>query len=132
MKSNVLESSIQKAVLQLLKMRGVVHYRMNSGVMRNPAGRPVRFGFVGCPDIWAIVPNSGGRLLTIEVKRPGGKPTESQAEVMAGLSAAGAAVLVIDDVGDLWVSIPGARLPDGRPQHDILVCCRDTEMEVSP
>ena len=32
-------------------------------------------------------------------------------------------------VRDLWVSIPGARLPDGRPQHDILICCRDAEME---
>ena len=32
-------------------------------------------------------------------------------------------------VCELWVALPGVKLPDGRAQHDIPICCRDVELE---
>lgn len=56
--------------------------RTNTGAAYNEAGRLVRFGQPGRPDITGILfrPNLGiGQALYIEVKRPGEKLSEVQA-----------------------------------------------------
>lgn len=42
MRTAVTEAEILRACIGLLKLRGVVYFRMNSGVLPNPRGRPVR------------------------------------------------------------------------------------------
>lgn len=48
--------------------------------------------------MWAV---KDGRLLCVEVKRPGNKPTDTQRMVMAELEAHGARCLVATSVEDV-------------------------------
>jgi hypothetical protein len=72
-----LESSIQEAILEALAARGFWAWRVNSGatVIGSGAGRRMFRGAPsGTPDIRVESPVSG----YLEVKRPGGKLSESQ------------------------------------------------------
>lgn len=93
------EAQVLRACLDLLRLRGVLAWRNNSGMLRDARGRPVRFGLVGSSDILGVLP--GGRLLAVEVKRPGGRPTEAQRGFLGAVIGAGGAALVIDDVAAL-------------------------------
>jgi hypothetical protein len=112
------EAPILRGCQELLKLRGFPYWRMNSGALVNPKGRPVRFGFPGCPDLWSLVPPSG-RLLAIEAKAPGGKPTEAQWAVLGAIRAAGGVSLVVSDLATLDRALgrlaarPDARLDFG-------------------
>lgn len=50
--------------------------------------RFVRFGHPGMSDILAIAPTTG-KLIALEIKIPGKKPTPAQAEFLAIVNAAG-------------------------------------------
>lgn len=56
-------------------------------------------GFSGVPDRIIILP--GGRILFVEVKRPGGKPRPRQIRVQEQLRDLGCEVITVDDVEDL-------------------------------
>ncbi len=86
-----LERDVQKSILAFLALRGILAWRQNTGsVVREYRGksRLIRFGMSGMPDILGCLP--GGRLLAIEVKRPGNKPTDEQFATLANLTKAGA------------------------------------------
>lgn len=100
------ESDIQKQIMLALSQAGCVVWRNNTGMIKNPQGRPVRFGLcVGSSDIIGIGP--GGRFLAIEVKTAKGRATEKQlnfinrvikAGGIAGVArSADEAVKIIDD-----------------------------------
>jgi hypothetical protein len=91
------EAGIQDAILAYLRARRIFHWRCNTGGAKI-GGRFVRFNLPGTPDILAVV---RGRLVGIEVKAPGEKPTEAQAAWHARARAAGAAVIVARSVGDV-------------------------------
>lgn len=82
-----LEKDIQKAILQALKLHPMVAFvgRFNSGVAVNTDGnvsRYTRFNTVaGFPDIHGML--QGGTAFYIEVKRPGGKPSDEQRDFLA-------------------------------------------------
>jgi len=82
-----LEKDIQRTILDYLTMRGIFHWRNNTGALRSD-DRFVRFGFRGSSDIIGVLP--GGRALFIEVKRKVGRLTEAQKEFLAHAQMAGA------------------------------------------
>lgn len=97
------ESEIQRAILDYLTLRGIFHYRNNSGAFAMPATethqrRFFRAGAVGAPDIVCVV---NGQYVGIEVKAPRGKQSEHQMEFQRRLEAAGGRYILaysIDDV----------------------------------
>lgn len=94
------EQDIQRAVLQYLRVvRRWPAVRINSGALR-VGGRLVRFNDgCGVSDVLAVLP--GGRFASIEVKRPGNKPTADQAAWLALVREAGGLALVVTGVQDL-------------------------------
>ena len=92
------EGPILKGARDLMDARGFRPFRTNSGVLRNLAGRPVRFGFPGLSDLIGLVPRTLGRLIVVECKRPGGRPTEAQRAFLEIVRDAGGVSLLIDDL----------------------------------
>jgi hypothetical protein len=74
------EREVLKSIMQLLKARGILHFRMNSGVMRNPKGQPVRFGTPGCADLLVLMwrDHIGIVPLWVEVKSSTGTQSKDQ------------------------------------------------------
>jgi hypothetical protein len=103
------EASLMKAVLQLLKLRGVFFYRQNTGAVQatyKGRSRYVRFGAVGAPDIVCVI---RGRYVGIELKAGKGKQTEDQLAFQVNLEKAGGAYLVVRDAAELatWLTVEG-------------------------
>jgi hypothetical protein len=92
------EGEVQKAILDYLSVRGIFHWRVNTGAMRRN-GRLVRFGTAGVSDIIGVLP--GGRILAIEVKAPKKYPTEAQKDFLAQVKAAGGVGFVAYGVEDV-------------------------------
>jgi len=78
----LLESAVQKAVLQVLKDAGVWHMRVNTGAVAIGQGsgrRFVRFSEKGAADILFRLPRGDlGVMAWTEIKRPGERPTAEQ------------------------------------------------------
>ena len=70
------EADIQRQILDYLTLKGIFHYRQNSGAFRRD-DHFYRMGVAGAPDIICVV---GGRYIGIEVKAPGGKQNDNQIE----------------------------------------------------
>lgn len=97
------ESAVLSGCLKLLALRQVPAWRNNVGGFK-VGNRFVRAGTKGSSDILAVVPFPGphrGRLLCVECKRRGGKPTAEQSAFLDRVRVAGGIGLVIDDVGEL-------------------------------
>lgn len=54
--AKVKETELQRLVMDWLAAKHIFALRMNTGQLRNPAGRPVTFGLPGQADILAFVP----------------------------------------------------------------------------
>ena len=108
---NPSEHSIQTQIINYLKYKGWYVQRLNSG--RMPYEYKGRKGFMmlaekGTPDIFAFRKGTtiAGkfkqvRLLFIEVKREGNKPTLAQQHKMEELSEKGAVCLVATSIEDV-------------------------------
>lgn len=91
---------------------------MNTGAAVNAKGQLIKFGFVGAPDLMAVGPR--GRLIAIETKRPGGRPTPAQRAVLDAIRAAGGVSLVVTDVTQLAAALDAlAADPDSHPEPPI-------------
>ena len=97
------ETQIVRAILDYLAANRVLAWRVNTGAARNPAGRLVRFGIPGMPDIAGVLP--GGRACFFEVKRVGRIPTHTQMLMMERLRATGALVWVLHSVAGARVAL---------------------------
>lgn len=101
------EHQIQNAILEYLAYNGVYAWRNNVGLARilsNGKERFIKMGKAGLPDIIGVLGKSYrhyGRMLGIEVKRPGKKTSPMQDEVIGELSAFGAYVFVAYSVDDV-------------------------------
>jgi hypothetical protein len=104
------ESEILRQVLDYLALRQIPAWRSNSGGMTIDTGltrRHVRFnGAPGCSDVLGLLPPSG-RLLAVECKRPGKKPTAAQQRFLDMVTANGGLALVISDVRSLDAALKG-------------------------
>ena len=101
------ESEIQRAILDYLKVRGILAVKVGSVNVTFKSGKPERMkgrdwdagGSRGIPDIMGILP--GGRALCIEVKAPGGRATPAQARYLAAARDQGAVVFIATSVDDV-------------------------------
>lgn len=105
------EHQIQSSILDWLPYYGIKALRINSGMLPMFSGnksRLIRMAPAGTPDIIGCM--KGGRMICIEVKRPGKKTTDIQRRTMEEWDKQGALVLVatsIDDVREaLGISDP--------------------------
>ena len=94
------ETDLVKACLELLKLRGVMAWRNNTGsAMRG--GRQIRFGYKGSSDIIGIMPlNSSmpGSFLAVECKTDKGKLRREQKLFLEAIREAGGYAVVTSDV----------------------------------
>lgn len=82
------ESDIQRLIMLALSEAGCLIWRNNTGVLKNAAGIPIKFGLcVGSSDLIGIAP--GGRFLAVEIKTPTGKPTPEQTRFIEAVRARG-------------------------------------------
>lgn len=96
------ETDIVSACLELLRYRGVMAWRSNTGAMSSEykgKRRFVRFGRPGVSDIVGILP--GGRFIGVETKRPGEKPTEEQRVFLAEVGRRGGVGVLVESVTEL-------------------------------
>lgn len=101
------EADVLRGCLLLLRLRGILAFRVNSGGVaweHRGKRRFVRFvrGVDGISDIVGVLPAGkaapAGRFLAVETKRPGGTPTPKQAAFLEAVRAAGGLALCVDDV----------------------------------
>lgn len=96
------ESAIQGEVMAILAMADYTLWRNNVGCATHQYTRKngsvgssfIRYGTKGLPDILAIQPGTG-RLIGIEVKRPGTYQTQEQLEWQLRFTEAGAVYIVV-------------------------------------
>jgi hypothetical protein len=94
------ERDVLIACMRLLRWRGWLVQRNNTGTLHDRYGTEVRYGCVGSSDIYAIIPRSG-RWLCVETKRPGGRESAAQRAFRLRIVAMGGVAVVIDDVSRL-------------------------------
>lgn len=97
------ESDIQRQILDYLALKGIFHYRNNSGAFDNGHGGFYRFGAKGSPDIICVI---GGRYVGIEVKAPRGRQSDHQKEFQAKLEAAGGKYVLAYSLEDVMNYLP--------------------------
>lgn len=82
------ESDIQRLIMLALSEAGCLIWRNNTGVLKNAAGIPIKFGLcVGSSDLIGIAPC--GRFLAVEIKTPTGKATPEQLRFIEAVRARG-------------------------------------------
>ena len=96
-KVKIKESEIQKAILELLRYRGVFCWRQNVGSFKVD-NRFVSMGYKGISDIIGVL---NGRFLAIEVKRPDGVLSEAQVEFLRKVRRAGGIAMVAQSLEDV-------------------------------
>jgi hypothetical protein len=69
------EAALLQSVMQWLRLRGVFHWRNNSGAIKTQSGRFISFGYKGSADIIAI---DKGRMLMLECKSSTGRQSPAQ------------------------------------------------------
>ena len=102
------EHQIQSSILEWLPYLGVFAWRNNSGMiaLTGKDGKPrmIKMGMAGLPDILGIQ-KSTGRLVAIEVKRPGKKPTDIQQRMLQELTDYGALAFVATNIEDVQAKL---------------------------
>jgi hypothetical protein len=97
------EADILKSCLAYLKVRGIFAWRANSGGTMMGEGARKRFvrfnGAPGCSDVVGVLP--GGRVLALEVKRPGGRPTGKQQLFLDTVRRLGGLALCVHSLEEL-------------------------------
>jgi hypothetical protein len=106
------ERDVLREVLAYLARAGIPAWRTNSGVFRS-AGHVYQLAPAGTADVIGCLPPSG-RMLAVEVKRPGGKLRPSQAEWLDRMRAAGALCFVATSDREVCEALraEGYRVPD--------------------
>ena len=82
------EGRLQKEVLEYMETTGLMYWRQNSGTMF-VAGRCIKLGVKGSPDIVALHPKTG-QYVGIELKAFKGKLTDDQEDFCERLRKTGA------------------------------------------
>ncbi len=101
------EAQVLKGVLRAFELHPAIAFavRMNSGATKTISGGWVKFGFTGCPDIWAMT--KAGRLVVCEVKRPSGKPTDEQVEFLDKVQKHGGKAFIARSIDDVTEALRG-------------------------
>jgi len=101
------EASVLTAIRDYLRLHRDVAFcwRMQSGVFVD-GERMIRVGFKGLPDLIGMLRYTG-RLFAIEVKRPGGKATPEQHEVLDWVRKQGGLAGVASSIEEAIVIVEG-------------------------
>lgn len=92
------ESNIQKTIMLALSEAGCLIWRNNTGVLKNEANIPIRFGLcVGSSDLVGICE---GKFLAVEVKAPKGRVRPEQQRFIDAVNKAGGIAGVCRSVED--------------------------------
>jgi len=95
------EAMIQRAILEYLAtVPGCYHFRAGSGAFQTAAGRYVKTGRPGVPDI-IVCRGPGGRWVGLEVKTEKGRQSEAQKQAEADIRAAGGEYHIVRSVADV-------------------------------
>lgn len=89
------EKFTQAAILEYLSLRGIFHYRQNSGAFKTQTGGFYRFGEKGAPDVIAVI---NGKYIGIEVKDVKGVLNDNQKDFRDRLEKAGGVYLVVRNI----------------------------------
>lgn len=107
-RSLVTEKQVLAQVLAWLKAHGLFAWRNNSGGRVLPGhggkGQFVRWGVVGSGDVFVLLPPLG-RLVSLECKRPGGKPSAAQVAWAEAVRAQGGGAHVVTSVEELEAAL---------------------------
>lgn len=98
-KIKITEAMVLKDIQQYLSLKGIFHWRNNSGSFKPETGGYVRFGFKGSSDLLGVYP--GGRMFCIEAKKPGGALSDFQIEFLKSVRSKGGVILVAESVQDV-------------------------------
>jgi hypothetical protein len=94
----IYERDVLSAVREYLTLRGITHWRCNTGAYSDN-GRFIRYGKTGSSDFIGVCPD--GRFLAVECKRPGGRLSEAQRIFLDEINASGGVGIAVDSVGSL-------------------------------
>jgi hypothetical protein len=83
------ESEIRRSIQRYLDLRGIFNWKQWQG----------QFSIPGVPDIIGVLP--GGKILGIEVKRPGGNPSERQIEFLDKIRRSGGIAFVATSIEEV-------------------------------
>ena len=104
------ESVLVKQLLDYLKTVGIPAWRQNQGAMVASYGgrsRFIRFSSAkGASDILGIIPPDG-RMLAVEAKMPGNKPSPDQVAFLANIKASGGLAVLAYSLDDLIAGLEG-------------------------
>lgn len=94
-----LESEIQRACISYLKLKGHLVVRFNNIPMEKD-GRKIPVRQRGVSDL-LVCEKGTGKFIAIEVKRPGGKPTDEQQEFLLQVRSKGGIAFIAESIDDL-------------------------------
>jgi hypothetical protein len=97
-KNKRIESGISSAIREYLDARRIYNVRVNSGKVRGPSGSWIHLAPAGTPDRFACY---RGRLIAIEVKKPGEESSPEQLEKHEEIRKSGGVVIVAESVDDV-------------------------------
>jgi hypothetical protein len=92
-KRNTPEGHVLDGCLRYLEIRGIYHWRNNTGAVQVRPGQFMRFGKVGSSDILGCLPE--GRFLAVEVKAPDGRLSPEQREFLDKIRGLGGIAVVV-------------------------------------
>lgn len=82
------EQDIQRLIMLALSEAGCLIWRNNTGVLKNAAGIPIKFGLcVGSSDLIGLTPT--GQFLAVEIKTCKGRATTEQMRFIEAVRARG-------------------------------------------
>lgn len=82
------EQDIQRLIMLSLSEAGCLIWRNNTGVLKNAAGIPIKFGLcVGSSDLIGLTPT--GQFLAVEIKTCKGRATPEQMRFIEAVRAHG-------------------------------------------
>lgn len=94
------EAKIQSDILDFLTSKGFLVVKHNNGAHK------VKGGYIrsrkadnGIPDIIGMTPS--GRFIGVEVKKPGGKPSDAQKAIVERINASGGIACIVESLGQL-------------------------------
>src|SRR5262245_40673979 len=111
------EAATLRGVLDYLRLKGIFAWRSSNHAARRRDARGREFwafsGLAGTSDILGVLGplpdgTGGGRILCVEVKRPGGKLTPAQSIFLDTVRRLGGLSVVVESVGDLVAALKAA------------------------
>ena len=93
------ENKRVKAILEMLKYKGIFAWRQNNMPVATRDGYRAFIGMPGLPDIIGVLP--GGRFLGIEVKSDTGKQSDKQLDFQRALEIHGGVYILAYSVHDV-------------------------------